>query len=540
MASTALVDPLSRCSATAELYRDGDGVRWSFMLNLTNISYGTYGNNKFYFGQLIMDRGQYVVFRKWGRVGAKTPQSSITRFTDLKHAKQLFKKTFASKSGNSWPLKQPFERKKGRYVLVELDDDAAEEAAAEAEEKLEEKKKNMTPSKLPKPVQDIIKLICDPDVVKREMTSLNVDLKRFPLGKLSKAQISQGYEILQRLSAVLEELEELTNSTAAPAKAKAGSKGRRKAKAKAKGPNAATGRSESSLRNDLTSLSSEFYTLIPHDFGRSLPPVIGTMADLKLKLELLEVLSNLEISQTLQKEEAEKTKEPSTHPLDVKYNMLKTDMKPLSKRTKEYKLIERFINKTSNSSKLEIKTVLKIARPDEDTHLGVLQSLDNHKLLWHGSRLSNFVGILSQGLRIAPPEAPKNGYQFGKGLYFADALAKSANYCCATSNNPTAILLLADVALGTPYQTPNGEYLDYNTVKKDRGCDSTHGLGRMAPSEDEYHTLPDGVVVPAGTLKPVEGNSHHLLYNEFIVYRREQVKLRYLVAVDFNHLSFGW
>lgn len=34
---------------------------------------------------------------------------------------------------------------------------------------------------------------------------------------------------------------------------------------------------------------------------------------------------------------------------------------------------------------------------------------------WHGSRLTNWVGILSQGLRIAPPEAPKTGYRFGKG-----------------------------------------------------------------------------------------------------------------------------
>lgn len=41
-------------------------------------------------------------------------------------------------------------------------------------------------------------------------------------------------------------------------------------------------------------------------------------------------------------------------------------------------------------------------------------------LLWHGSRTTNFAGILSQGLRIAPPEAPVNGYMFGKGVYFAD------------------------------------------------------------------------------------------------------------------------
>lgn len=38
-------------------------------------------------------------------------------------------------------------------------------------------------------------------------------------------------------------------------------------------------------------------------------------------------------------------------------------------------------------------------------------------LLWHGSRLSNWVGILSKGLRVAPPEAPVTGYMVGR-LYF--------------------------------------------------------------------------------------------------------------------------
>ena len=43
------------------------------------------------------------------------------------------------------------------------------------------------------------------------------------------------------------------------------------------------------------------------------------------------------------------------------------------------------------------------------------ERIGNKQLLWHGSRLSNFTGILSQGLRIAPPEAPVTGYMFGKG-----------------------------------------------------------------------------------------------------------------------------
>ena len=50
-------------------------------------------------------------------------------------------------------------------------------------------------------------------------------------------------------------------------------------------------------------------------------------------------------------------------------------------------------------------------------------------LLFHGSRISNYAGILGEGLRIAPPEAPTTGYMFDKGVYFADMSSKSANYC---------------------------------------------------------------------------------------------------------------
>jgi len=61
-----------------------------------------------------------------------------------------------------------------------------------------------------------------------------------------------------------------------------------------------------------------------------------------------------------------------------------------------------------------------------------LHSKHNRQLLWHGSRITNFTGILSQGLRIAPPEAPVQGYMFGKGIYTAGTpqLYKvEAQYC---------------------------------------------------------------------------------------------------------------
>ena len=91
-------------------------------------------------------------------------------------------------------------------------------------------------------------------------------------------------------------------------------------------------------------------------------------------------------------------------------------------------------------------------------------------LLWHGSRLTNYVGILSQGLRIAPPEAPVTGYMFGKGVYFADMVSKSAQYCFTTRENNTGLMLLCDVALGECNDLYSSDYyadkLLENTNKK--------------------------------------------------------------------------
>nr|KAE8931092.1 hypothetical protein PF009_g18832 [Phytophthora fragariae] len=117
-------------------------------------SFGTYGSNKFYMGQLIVDHGQFLVFRKWGRLGAKTPQSSVKTYYDVEAAEEAFSKTFQSKSGNEWPLTKAFESKKGKYSLVELDDgepEPADDAAAE------EEKREKVASKLSQEVQNIVK-----------------------------------------------------------------------------------------------------------------------------------------------------------------------------------------------------------------------------------------------------------------------------------------------------------------------------------------------------------------------------------------------
>ena len=52
------------------------------------------------------------------------------------------------------------------------------------------------------------------------------------------------------------------------------------------------------------------------------------------------------------------------------------------------------------------------------------------------------------------------GYMFGKGVYFADMVSKSANYCCTTRSNNTGLLLLCDVALGDMYERTLADYIE--------------------------------------------------------------------------------
>ncbi|XP_022104344.1 poly [ADP-ribose] polymerase 2-like [Acanthaster planci] len=155
-------------------------------------------------------------------------------------------------------------------------------------------------------------------------------------------------------------------------------------------------------------------------------------------------------------------------------------------------------------------------------------------LLWHGSRLTNWAGILGQGLRIAPPEAPVTGYMFGKGVYFADMSSKSANYCFATRSKSDGLLLLCKVALGNCNDLLAA---DYAADKLPRGKHSVKGLGKIAPDANSNFTMADGTVVPLGKgtdTGVVNPNGYTLNYNEFVVYNTNQICMRYLVHIKFN------
>ncbi|KAL3282715.1 hypothetical protein HHI36_005887 [Cryptolaemus montrouzieri] len=141
------------------------------------------------------------------------------------------------------------------------------------------------------------------------------------------------------------------------------------------------------------------------------------------------------------------------------------------------------------------------------------KQLYNRMLLWQGSRNNNFAGILSQGLRIAPPEAPSTSYMFGKGIYFADMVSKSAKYCYASQQNNHGLLLLCDVALGNISELNQAKYIKVLPL----GIHSVKGLGWIQPNPEQFKKL-GNVTVPVG--KPVPGlDRGHLIHNEYPLIR---------------------
>lgn len=138
------------------------------------------------------------------------------------------------------------------------------------------------------------------------------------------------------------------------------------------------------------------------------------------KTEMLESLLQMELAYGLLKEEGDEQK----NPLDGHYEQLKTEIVPLKKSSSEFELLSNYVKNTHapthTNYNLDIEEIFKVVRKGEDRRYKPFKKMHNRQLLWHGSRLTNYVGILSNGLKIAPPEAPVTGYMFGKGLYLSE------------------------------------------------------------------------------------------------------------------------
>lgn len=406
--------------------------------------------------QLLHDgKGAYLTWTRWGRVGERG-QDAIVGNGSLADAMSGFEKKFKDKSGLPW-AQRGGNPKPGKYAFVErsyeADSDDEEVASAEDGEAPKAKESTLQPA-----VQDLMKLIFNQQLFAAAMKDLNYDAEKLPLGKLSSATITRGFQTLKDLSALLDDGALATGyGLSVPAA--------------------------------IEHLSNTYYSLIPHDFGRNRPPIIANQLMVKTEIDLLESLSDMKDAAKIMK--GDKGDESDIHHLDKQFQGLGLEeMTPLDPATGEFKQLVDYLMNTRGSThqaNYQVEAVFRIERNGEhdrfDKSPYASMGGSDRRLLWHGSRCTNFGGILSQGLRIAPPEAPVSGYMFGKGIYLADMSSKSANYCCAHMSHNRALLLLCEAELGDPMQELTYAAYDAAETAKSKGRVSTWGKGSTGPTQ---------------------------------------------------------
>jgi len=461
------------------------GGYYDVMLNQTNIAAN---NNKYYILQLLerhpgSNSGPlFAVWFRWGRVGHinGTMLKAYDHVDDLDDAIHDFSKKFFDKTKNRFDERDEFEHVPGKYDWVQRDygpeDEIKDEPNTKADVKIE-------PCELDIEIQDLLNIICNVKMMEKYVKEMKFDLTKAPLGKLSHSQIKRGFAILAEIETKLKE----------------------------------------KISKSLTSLSSQYFTHIPHDFGFRRLPIINTIEAVADEVELLRSLDEITVAVSLNHGAAQ------LHPLTNVYANLKCNLALAS--SDECDFVRRYITQshgeTHTNYSIELDTLYTVERHDKPTFKGP-KSRANWHYLWHGSRLTNMAGIMSRGLRIAPADAPVTGYMFGKGIYFADCASKSANYCHATVEEPTGLLLLCRVALGKEKEVFDADERLPASLGK---FDSIKAIGKNIPSNIEHF---DDTLVPSGKHeKYANPEKCSLLYSEYVVYDTARVQICYAAKVKF-------
>jgi poly [ADP-ribose] polymerase len=368
--------------------------------------------------------------------------------------------------------------------------------------------KSDVPSALDPRVQQVIEMMFNQKTIDRSLVDLGVDVRKMSL--ITPQSIKEGYGVLQKIEAKL---------------------------------SPAPGQSKDAHEAELKQLSEQYFRLVPH--SNSSPSPIKSIDGIKEKSQQLEALTDIEIAQRLLNEK--RTGEDlNMNPIDVNYRKLRAQILPLERFRSEFKLIETMVNNTQSKDffqgkkyGVELLDAFEVFRDGEAERFAPFKKLPHHRLLFHGSRLANFIGILSQGIRIAPPEAPVTGYFLGKGAYFADMVTVSAQYC-RTKESSVGLMLLCDIAMGKMLQIAHGKYIAKKDLDKN-GFHSVKCVGTKGPDSGYDVVTHDGLIACCGVESKTEAPVSELVHNEYVVYDAAQTSIKYLLLVKVSELeaTFG-
>ncbi|KAM9974519.1 hypothetical protein ACTFIW_007974 [Dictyostelium discoideum] len=443
---------------TAKLYPLNDSRQPSFAigyevlvshtLQFTNLT-GISSNNKYYHLELQKDsQGTHRVYTSYGRTDG--PKTLEVRYVNnLEDGIDLYSSIYNEKTSD----------KKG-YKPVKLDSSSVSsstsiESLITADSQLEPLIKTLVENLY---VEATTQLTNSFSVT---ITERGIET---PLGVLSMEQVENGELVLKKINAYL-------NGTANPSSA------------------------------ELEKLSSEFFTIIPHKLGRGSDVVskntIRNLDQLNTKFELLQLMKDLLVV---------KVSGTGKHALDMKYRALKTNLSPLGKYSYDYSVVKNLLKGVEGINDLNIYQIQK--EGDVESHS--LQSPS--KLLFHGSRASNFVGILSRGL-LLPKVIVNNGGgrtdfgYLGAGIYFGDGFDTALKYAHPSLSNGKRYALVSKVGLG---RVSNHLKINSSLTQPPSGFDSCLGIKKNSTNQSDFHD------------------------NEYVIYNTNQYRQEYLIEFTFS------
>jgi poly [ADP-ribose] polymerase 2/3/4 len=313
-------------------------------------------------------------------------------------------------------------------------------------------------SKLHRGVQDLVRYLYDEakgaltSTVAAKITAHGIET---PLGILTLGQIEKGEAILTEL------YDRFRDKTANPHR-----------------------RDE-----EMTRLSGEFYTAIPHRIGRSRTAVAGAV------INTLEAFEQKQQTLQLMKDMLQVNGDGGSvlfdARIDQEYDALRCRVEWIEPGSSEYKeMADYVVNSQIKSRSIKVQNVYRVRRAGEWEQF--TEHIGNQRMLFHGSRIPNWVGILSRGI-LLPKIVVSMGVHrtdpgwLGHGIYFGDAACTSVFYT-TPGKKKTRVMAIARVALG---KMKDYTQITYGMTAPPAGHHSCHGVRARAlrPSQfadDEY------------------------------------------------------
>lgn len=262
-------------------------------------------------------------------------------------------------------------------------------------------------------------------------------------------------------------------------------------------------RKEKVLSKEFIDATNLFHMMFPYNYGEDAPQCFTSCN------EMSTFLNSMKRILASNKKEDE---------LNKNYGKLDCDIQPINNESEEFQMLNECFEKTKHRAPLKVEKIFRVNRRLEKNRFKPYENFANRQLLWHGSRLENFVGILSEGLKIQPAGVQHNGSAFGNGVYFSDMAARSVPFA------PEGIMMMCEVALGDAVEAPsNNQQL---RLPLPLNKHSVKALGLYQP--DQKVPLENGLTINTGNIIADYQTRRLLHYNEYIVYDPAQVKIRYL------------